>query len=108
MTGSEGEIFMIKRFHTSTLLVSLMTLFACATAACGGGSDGPPSKLSSAFQDAIHRNCNKLFACKSSYLPAMHQNATFEDFAGGATADACFNTVKTFILAGAGQDFFTK
>ena len=81
---------------------------AFALAACGGGSSGPPAKLSDAFQDSIHRQCQKAFDCKSSYVAAMHQNDSFENHYGGATVDACANSVKTLLLTFNGQDFFTK
>lgn len=83
-------------------------LAAFALAACGGGSSGPPAKLSDALQDSIHRQCQKAFSCKSSYVAAMHGNESFENHYGGATADACFNSVKTIALTFNGQDFFTK
>jgi hypothetical protein len=88
--------------------VTLLTSFMVAIASCGGGSSGPPDKLSEALQDAIHRNCQKEFNCKSSYLPAMHNNETFEDAVHGATVDACTTSLKTLLLAGNGQDYFTK
>lgn len=38
----------------------------------------------------------------------MHSNRTFEDFVGGTTADACFNSLRTITLVVNGQDYFTK
>jgi hypothetical protein len=105
---------MIHSNHSSMRLVSLF-MFAGFTlagslgaAGCGGGDSGPPGKLSEAVIDSIHRSCQKGFDCKSSYLPAMHNNETFENFMGGATVDACENTRETFVKTFGGQDFFTK
>jgi hypothetical protein len=92
---------MIQHIHATSILA------AFALAACGGSS-GPPSRLSNALQDSIHRQCEKAFSCKSSYVAAMHQNDTFEDHYGGATVDACANSLKTLLLTFNGQDFFTK
>lgn len=80
---------------------------ALAFAACGGSSS-PPAKLSDAFQESIQRQCQKAFDCKSSYVASMHQNQTFEDHYGGATVDACVNSLKTLILTFQGPDYFTK
>jgi hypothetical protein len=80
---------------------------ALAFAACGGSSS-PLAKLSDAFQESIQRQCQKAFDCKSSYVASMHQNQTFEDHYGGATVDACVNSLKTLILTFQGPDYFTK
>jgi hypothetical protein len=95
---------MIHRIHSFILLAPL----ALAIAGCGGGSDGPPDKLSEALLDSIQRHCQKSFDCKSSYVASMHDNQSFENYVGGATADACFNSVKTLFLTFQGQDYFTK
>jgi hypothetical protein len=100
---------MIHRIHSSMLLASLCALAgALAVAACGGGSDGPPSKLSDAFLEGTHRTCQKAFDCKASYVSSMHLNRTFEDYVAGTTVDACANTRKTMVLAANGQDYLTK
>ena len=95
---------MIQRIHSSMLLAS----FALVIASCGGGSDGPPGKLSEALLDATQRQCQKSFDCKSSYVASMHENQSFENYVGGSTVDACFNSVKTLMLTFNGQDYFTK
>ena len=94
---------MIHRIHSSMLLAA----FALTVASCGG-SDGPPTKLSEALLDAAQRQCQKSFDCKASYIASMHANQSFENYVGGATVDACFNSVKTLVLTFNGQDYFTK
>jgi hypothetical protein len=91
---------MIQRIHVTSILAVLV--------ACGGSGGGSPGKLSEALQDSFHRQCQKAFSCKSSYVASMHQGDTFENHYGGATVDACVNSVKTLALALNGQDFFTK
>jgi hypothetical protein len=95
---------MIHRIHSATFLAS----FTLAIAGCGGGDSGPPTKLSAALLDTIHRQCQKAFACKSSYVPAMHNNRSFEDYVDGSTVDMCFNAVKTLLVTFRGQDYFSK
>ena len=86
---------MIHRIYSATFLA----LFTLAIAGCGGGgSSGPPTKLSEAFLEAIHRHCEKAFDCKSSYVSSMHGNKSFEDYVAGSTVDTCFNSVKTLLL----------
>lgn len=77
-----------------------------AFAACGGS--GGPARLSAAYQDSIQRQCQKVFDCKSSWVPSMHGNQAFEDHYGGATVDECVNSLKTLTLTFRGQDYFTK
>jgi hypothetical protein len=90
---------MIQYIHATSILAAL--------AACGGSS-GPPARLSDAFQDSIHRRCEKAFECKASYVAAMHQNQSFENFVGGTNVAACVNSLKTLTLTLNGQDFFTR
>ncbi|HEY0990000.1 MAG TPA: hypothetical protein VGD80_23180 [Kofleriaceae bacterium] len=97
---------MIHRIHSAT---TFLASFALVIAGCGGGgSSGPPTRLSEALLDAIHRNCRKAFDCKSSYVSAMHNNRSFEDYVSGSTVDACDNSVKTLLLTFRGQDYLTK
>lgn len=84
-----------------------VVVFAFAFAACGGSSS-PPATLSNALQESIQRQCQQQFDCKSSYVASMHDNRAFEDYYGGATVDACVNTVTTLILTVNGQDYFTE
>jgi len=96
---------MIHRIHSAMFLAS----FTLAIAGCGGGgSSGPPAKLSEALLDTIRRHCQKSFDCKSSYVSSMHNNRSFEDYVSGSTVDACVNSVKTLVLTFRGQDYFTK
>jgi len=96
---------MIHRIHSSMLLAS----FALALAACGGGGGGgAPAKLSAAMLDSFQRSCQKAFDCKSSYVASMHGGQSFEEEYGGATVDACVNSLKSVLLAFNGPDYFTK
>jgi hypothetical protein len=96
------------RVQSSIVRGRVLGLVVLGAAACGGGG-GPPGTLSGALEDTFQRECQKAFDCKSSYVPAMHQNnPSFEDFVGGANVSACVGTIKTFFLAANGQDFFTK
>jgi hypothetical protein len=96
------------RVQSSIVRGSVLGLVVLGAAACGGGG-GPPGTLSGAFHDQFQRECQKAFDCKSSYLPAMHQNsASFEDFVGGTNVSGCVNTFQTFFQGTFGQGFFMQ
>lgn len=84
------------RVQSSIVRGSVLGLVVLGAAACGGGG-GPPGTLSGALKDQFQRECQKAFDCKSSYVPAMHQDSpTFEEFVGGANVSACANSLQTF------------